>query len=143
MYQPHLQVGGGGGVVKENASCRHLDALEVPMVQEMMSFYKEDKNALRGSCSQLCSLAGSVLLLLGDEFSGSSERKLAGCCHTFIQSPEDRLSKPGLMRLQDDLPLMFTTSRQHNLLLSCQLRQLSQTYITFATRRVRKFSKVT
>lgn len=89
MHQPHLQVRGWGGVVTENASSRHLDALEVPMVQQMMSFYKEDKNALPGSCSQLCSLAGSVLLLLGDEFSGSSERKGVGCCHSFVQSPGD------------------------------------------------------
>ena len=107
MHQPHLQVRGWGGVVTENASSRHLDALEVPMVQQMMSFYKEDKNALPGSCSQLCSLAGSVLLLLGDEFSGSSEKRgqlLSSIC---TEPWGASLSKPGLMRLQDDLSFML------------------------------------
>lgn len=45
------------------------------MVQQMMSFYKEDKNALPGSCSRLCSLAGSVPYYLGMNFQAQVREK--------------------------------------------------------------------
>lgn len=66
-----------------------------------------------------------------------TEKGLAVASHS--QSPGDLvLSELCRMRLQDDLPFVFTSSRQYRLLLSCQWRQLSQLHY-FCNKKGQKF----
>lgn len=86
---------------------RHLDMLEAPMVQQMMSFYKEDKMHCQGAVlgcalSWLC-----ALITWGWIFRLKWEKRgwLLSPIRTEPWGPS--LSEPGLMRLQDDLPFML------------------------------------